>query len=136
MRFSSAIITVLLSDDNLTLRTIARKTLSKHPDFRIVAEATNGREAVYLAQQHRPAVCVMDIEMPEVNGIEATREICRTLPGTKVLMFSSNTSLSDIEKAAAAGASGFVAKNCPAELPKAIRTIIQDATFYLGLPEG
>jgi DNA-binding NarL/FixJ family response regulator len=133
VRSSSVTITVLLSDDNLMFRTIVRKTLGKHVDLEIVGEATNGREAVDLASRHRPTVCVMDIEMPVISGIEATREICRTLPDTKVLMFSSNTSLSDIEKAVAAGASGFVAKNHPAELPKAIRAIIRHRKFYLGI---
>ena len=130
---ATEIITVLLSDDNLTFRTIVRNSLRKHADIQIVAEATNGREAVRLATKHRPTVCVMDLEMPEVNGIEATREICRRQPGAKVLMFSANTSMADIEKAAAAGAAGFVAKIHPAQLPKAIRAITRSNKFFLGL---
>ncbi len=126
-------ISVLISDDDPGFRTIVRKVLAHHTDIRVVGEAKTGSEAVQLATKLHPAVCVMDIEMPDLNGIDAMREILRMLPATKILMFSSNTGMTDIQEAATAGAAGFVVKNCASQLPKAIRAVTRNVGFFLGL---
>lgn len=131
VRPAKQIISVLLTDDTVYFRTLVRKILSKHPEFKVVAEATTGEDAFELARTHLPHVCVMDIDMPGTGGIEATRRICLSLTGVKVLIFSSNTALTEIEKAAAAGARGFVSKARSSKLPAAINAILRGPTFCL-----
>src|SRR5712675_174808 len=82
-------ISVLLVDDHTVVRQGLRALLSAEEDIEIVGEAENGRQAVQLAEKLLPDVVVMDIAMPVLNGLEATRQITRAVPGTKVLILSS-----------------------------------------------
>src|SRR5437899_4835302 len=82
-------IRVLLADDHTVVRQGIRALLSSEGDIDIVGEAENGRQAVQMAKKLEPDVAVMDIAMPVLNGLEATRQIRRALPGTKVLVLSS-----------------------------------------------
>ncbi len=126
-------ITVLLADDHRAIRRGVKVLLGVEHDIAVIAEAENGAEAVELSRLHRPDVILMDVQMPGVNGFDATRQVCELLPDTKVVMMSSQTESDTVERAVAAGASGFVSKqNALLSLPRAIREVFQGHQF-LGL---
>ena len=117
-------IRVVLADDEQLLRVGFRMILDAHEDFDVVAEAGNGREAVAAALSHRPDVLVMDVRMPELDGIAATETITRECPEVRVLILTTF----DLDEYAfaglRAGASGFLLKNAPPdELVAAIRSV-------------
>jgi DNA-binding NarL/FixJ family response regulator len=119
-------IKVLLADDQVLVRTGFRVLLDVEDDITVVAEADDGAEAVRLARSHRPDVVLMDIRMPTVDGIEATRRIV-TAPGldaVRVLILTTFDAESYVYDALLAGASGFLLKDCgPAELLQGIRVV-------------
>lgn len=107
-----------------------RALLELQPDMGVVAEAANGREAVILARQLCPDVVLMDISMPVLNGLEATRQILRYLPLTKVMILSAHSDVAYVQHALALGVSGFLFKQTAAQnLPKAIRKIFLGEVF-------
>ncbi|MCW2522354.1 MAG: Two-component system, response regulator of the LuxR family [Frankiales bacterium] len=117
-------IRVVLVDDEQLLRVGFRMILDAHGDFEVVAEAANGREAIAAADAHHPDVIVMDVRMPELDGIAATETITREQPEVRVLILTTF----DLDEYAfaglRAGASGFLLKNAPPdELVAAIRTV-------------
>jgi DNA-binding NarL/FixJ family response regulator len=117
-------IRVVLADDEQLLRVGFRMILDAHGDFEVVAEAANGREAVAAAATHHPDVVVMDVRMPELDGIAATELISAQQPAVRVLILTTF----DLDEYAfaglRAGASGFLLKNAPPdELVAAIRTV-------------
>jgi len=117
-------IRILLVDDHTILRQGIRSLLEKQADFEVVAEADNGRQAVELVRRHRPDVVLMDIAMPELNGIQATEQIRRERRCTQILILTQHDSEEYIRKALAAGASGFLLKDTDSqELIIAIRAI-------------
>ena len=79
---------ILLADDHRIMREGLKSLLNDEPDMEVVGEAENGRKAIQMAEEHKPDVVVMDIGMPELNGIEATRRIVADNPGTKVVALS------------------------------------------------
>ena len=103
-------ITVLLAEDHTIVREGFRKLLESEEDIEVVGEAQTGRQAVALAKKLRPAVVVMDIAMPLLNGVEATRQILRAVPGTKVLILSAHGDDAYVEGAMASGAVGYLIK--------------------------
>ena len=103
-------IRVLVVDDHAVLRQSLRYLLEAQPGLEVVGEASNGRDAVELAQKLKPDVVLMDTIMPGLNGIEATRQIRRQLPKTKVLMLTGYMEDEHIAGALQAGASGYVVK--------------------------
>lgn len=116
------LITILLADDHAMVREGFRRLLESEPDLDIVGEAKTGRAAVNLATKLQPAVIVMDIAMPELNGLEATRQIHTLLPNTKILILSAYGDDAYIEQAIESGASGFLLKQSSANsLSHAIR---------------
>ena len=124
-------ITVLLAEDHMIVREGFRNLLAADADLVVVGEAQTGREAVALAKKLRPAVIVMDIAMPLLNGLEATRQIHKALPGTKVLMLSAHSDDAYVDQAIAVGAVGFLLKQTSAhELSKAIREVQNGKTFF------
>jgi len=124
-------ITVLLADDNRVVRTEFRKVLELEADLEVVGEARTGREAVTLTKKLRPAVVVMDIAMPQLNGLEATRQIRQAVPGTKVLMLSAHGDDAYVEQAIAFGAVGFLLKQTSShDLSRAIREVLNGNTFF------
>jgi DNA-binding NarL/FixJ family response regulator len=124
-------ITVLLAEDHTIVREGLRALLKLEDDFKIVGEAENGRQAVALASKLCPDVVVMDIAMPLLNGLEATRQILQTTPSIKVLVLSAHSDDAYVEQVMALGASGFLIKQTAAHvLPEAIRKVHQGKTFF------
>ncbi|MFJ8048249.1 response regulator [Streptomyces luteogriseus] len=119
-------IRVLLADDQALLRGTFRLLVDAQPDMEVVAEASNGQEAVRLARSERADVVVMDIRMPELDGIEATRLIAQDedLAGVKVLVLTTFEENDLVVEALRAGASGFLGKGVePAQLLDAVRLV-------------
>jgi len=124
-------ITVLLADDHAIVRKGLRTLLDAEGDFEVVGAAANGREAVELTQKLRPAVVVMDIAMPQLNGLDAARLILqRVVPPPKVLILSAHSDDAYVEQAAAMGVAGYLVKQTSAHiLARAIREILKGKTF-------
>jgi DNA-binding NarL/FixJ family response regulator len=115
---------VLIADDDDLMRAGLAELLSADPSIEIVGEATNGREAVELARQLDPDVVLMDVRMPDLDGIEATRELTRAAPDTKVLILTTFEQDDYLFGALRAGASGFLVKRTrPEDLIAAVHTI-------------
>ncbi len=122
--------TILLADDHVVVRQGLRALLSADPGLDVIGEANNGREAVALVGQLQPDVVVMDIAMPLLNGFEATRQILRSAPQTRVLVLSSYSDDDCVVRILQAGASGYVVKQTAAgELLKAIAEVQKGRTF-------
>jgi len=123
-------ITVLLAEDHTIVRKGLRALLEAEAGIAVVAEAEDGRAAIRLAQQRRPDVVVMDISMPGLNGIEATRLIKAQLPDTKVLILTRHTDETYVHAILEAGAAGYIVKKAaPVELIAAIRAVYHGDVF-------
>jgi DNA-binding NarL/FixJ family response regulator len=123
-------IRVLLADDHKIVREGLRSLLEKEPDFDVIAMADNGRIAVQLAGKLMPDVAVIDIAMPEMNGIEATRRILCDNPEIKILTLSMHSARRFVTEALAAGAKGYLLKDCASEeLVRAIRIVAANETY-------
>ena len=124
-------ITVLLADDHTLVRQGLRVLLEAQPDIRIIGEAGDGREAVQLSNQLKPDVVVMDIAMPLLNGLEATRQILAQIPETRVLILSSYSDDEYVHQLTEAGAAGYLLKHAAvADLVKAIREAMAGRVFF------
>ncbi|MBP9900946.1 MAG: response regulator transcription factor [Verrucomicrobiota bacterium] len=124
-------ITVLLAEDHMIVREGFRKMLELEADFEVVGEAQDGRTAVALVKKLRPAVVLMDIAMPRLNGLEATRQILKDLPATKVLMLSAHSDDAYVKNATDSGAVGFLLKQTSAQdVCRAIREVHQGNPFF------
>jgi DNA-binding NarL/FixJ family response regulator len=124
-------ITVLMAEDHLIVREGFRGLLKDQRDIEVVGEAATGREAVQLAKKLRPNVVVMDIAMPQLNGLEATRQILKSNPSTRVIMLSAHADDAYVEQAVAAGATGYLIKQASSHaLCEAIREVQKGNTFF------
>ena len=124
-------ITVLLAEDHEIVREGLQKLLLAEKDIEVVGVAATGRDAVTMAKKLRPDVIVMDIAMPLLNGLEATRQIRKAIPGTKVLILSAHSDDAYVEQAAAIGAVGFLLKQTSSHiLSEAIRAVQKGKTFF------
>ena len=124
-------ITVLLAEDHRLVREGIRSLLKQEGDIEVVGEASTGREAVQLTRKLRPAVVLMDIAMPLLNGLEATRQIRKEFPETKVLILSAHSDDAYVEQAAALGTAGFLLKQTsPDILATAIREARKGNAFF------
>ena len=124
-------IRILLADDHDVVRRGLSALLANRPDWQVVGEAQNGREAVSLAVKLKPQVAVLDLSMPELNGLEATRQIRKEVPETEVLVFSMYESEQFVRDLLAAGARGYVLKSdVTTQLLIAVETVARHKPFF------
>lgn len=124
-------IRVLLADDHKLMRSGLRLLVEQQPEFRVVGEAGDGREAVALAMELKPDVAVLDIGMPEMNGIEAAHQITGQLPETAVVILSMHSDESYVLRALKAGARGYLLKDsAEADLVQAILAVRAGKSFF------
>ncbi len=123
-------IRIVLADDHTMFRGGLRAMLEKEPDLEVISEAKDGLEALRVAHETRPHVVVMDVSMPGMNGIEATRQITSKLPGVKVLCLSMHSEERFVAAVLDGGASGYLIKECALdELLRAIRAVMANQTY-------
>lgn len=122
---------ILLADDHDVVRRGLRALLEAHPDWAVCGEARTGREAVALATDLRPDVAILDLAMPERNGLEATRQIREALPGTEVLIFTMHQTNQLVREVLAAGARGYILKSdAAAQLIEAVAALAEHRPFF------
>ena len=122
---------ILLADDHTLVRQGLRKLLEERPDWEVIAEAGDGREAVRLAEQHKPDVAILDVAMPLLNGIEATRQITKRVPGTHVLVLSMHADEAYVTQILQAGATGYLLKDsADVDLLKAVGEAAHGRSFF------
>ena len=122
---------ILLADDHDIVRRGLREQLSQHEGWEICGEAENGREAVRMASKLEPDVAVIDLSMPELNGLEATRQIRRDLPNTEVLIFTMHETEQLIREVLSAGARGYVLKSdAGLHLTSAVEALANGKPFF------
>ncbi|MDP3183383.1 MAG: response regulator transcription factor [Desulfobaccales bacterium] len=123
-------IRILIADDHQIVRQGLRILLEKEPDMRVVAEADDGRATVRLVREISPEVVIMDVAMPDLNGIEATRQIVAEFPKIKVIALSMYADQRFVLNMLKAGASGYLLKDCAfEELTRAIRLVMAHKTY-------
>ncbi len=123
-------IRILLADDHRILRSGLRGLLEKQAGFDVVAEAENGRDAVKKCRKLLPDIVIMDITMPDLNGVEATRQIVSETPQTKVIVLSVHSEQHFVSEVLKAGASGYLLKDCGfEEVNSAIDTVISGEAY-------
>ena len=119
---------IILADDQSLFREALRTLLTLQPDFEIVAEAENGERAIALAKVHKPDVILMDLRMPVMGGVEATRRVLAVVPATKVVVLTTFEEDEEILEAMRAGAAGYLLKACSADkLNESIRAAAKGA---------
>ncbi len=124
-------IRILLADDHTVVRQGLRKVLEERPDWEVVAEAGDGREAVRLAEQHKPDVAILDVAMPLLNGIEATRQMTKRVPNTRVLVLSMHADEAYVTQILQAGATGYLLKDsADVDLVQAVGEVAQGKSFF------
>ena len=124
-------IRILLADDHTVVRQGLRKVLEERPEWEVIAEAGDVREAVRLAEQHKPDVAILDVAMPLLNGIEATRQIVRRVPGTRVLVLSMHADEAYVTQILQAGATGYLLKDsADVDLLKAVDEAAHGRSFF------
>ena len=123
-------ISVIIVDDHKIIRDGLKTLLSKEDDIDVVGEAENGREAIKVTLEKRPEIVIMDIGMPIMNGIEATRQIIKDLPETKVIALSMHYDKQYVKGMLASGAKGYLLKDCAGEeLSEAIKIVSKNNTY-------
>lgn len=121
---------ILLADDHKIMRDGLRALLSSHPGLEVIAEAENGRMTVSLARELLPDVVIMDIGMPDLNGIDATRQIKAEFPRIKVIALSMHSDKRFVAQMFKAGASGYLLKDCAfEELTRAVQAVLANQTY-------
>ena len=124
-------ITILLAEDHTVVRESFRKILELEDDFEVVGEAEDGRQAVAMVKKLCPAVVVMDIAMPVLNGLEATRQILKVVPSTRILILTAHNDDAYVKSATESGAVGFLLKQAAARvLSEGIREVNKGHTFF------
>jgi two-component system response regulator NreC len=124
-------IRIVLADDHVVMRNGLKLLLERQPNFAVAAEAVNGREAVEICEKLKPDVLVLDIAMPNLNGIEAARQISAKLPHTAIVILSMHSDESYVLRALKAGARAYLLKDsAEADLINAIRAVSEGKAFF------
>jgi DNA-binding NarL/FixJ family response regulator len=122
---------ILLADDHTVVRQGLRKVIEEQPEWQVVAEAADGREAVRLAGEHKPDIAILDVAMPLLNGVEATRQIVRHLPKVRVLVLSMYADEAYVAQVLHAGAAGYILKDsADTDLFQAISAVAEGKSFF------
>src|SRR5688500_1539757 len=122
---------ILLADDHTVVRQGLRKVLEDRPEWEVVAEAGDGREAVRQAEALKPDIAILDVAMPLLNGIETTRQITRRVPTTRVLVLSMHADEAYVTQMLQAGATGYLLKDsADVDLLKAVGEAAQGRSFF------
>jgi DNA-binding NarL/FixJ family response regulator len=122
---------ILIADDHAVIQEGLKMILEARGDMLVIGTADNGRDAISKAQALNPEIIVMDIAMPELNGIEATRRIRETLPGTKVIILSMHNSVEHVYRSMRAGAHAYVLKECAStEIVRAVYAVTKGIHYY------
>jgi DNA-binding NarL/FixJ family response regulator len=126
-----ALVRILLADDHTIVRHGLRRMLEERPEWQVVAEACDGRQAVKLAEQHKPDVAIIDVAMPLLNGIEATRQLVRRVPGLRVLILSMHVDEIYVTQILKAGAAGYLLKDsADTDLFQAVAAVAHGQSFF------
>jgi two-component system response regulator NreC len=124
-------IRILLADDHTVMRAGLRLLLEREPGLQVVGEAADGHQAVTMAEEHKPDVAVIDVGMPKLNGIEATRQITAKRPETAVVILSMHSDESYVLRALKAGAKAYLLKDsAEADLIRAVRSVGEGKSFF------
>jgi DNA-binding NarL/FixJ family response regulator len=122
---------IMIADDHSILRRGLRLVLEEHAEYRVVGEAADGKEAVRVAQEQRPDIAILDIGMPHLNGIEAARQICSSMPATAVIMLSMHSDESYVLRALKVGARGYLLKqSAESDLIAAIKAVSVGKAYF------
>src|ERR1051325_5113593 len=122
---------ILLADDHTVVRQGLRKVLEERPEWEVVAEAGDGREAVREAERVVPDVAILDVAMPLLNGIEATRQIARRVPATRILVLSMHADEAYVRQILEAGATGYLLQDsADGGLVQAVTAVSQGQSFF------
>jgi len=122
---------ILLADDHTVVRQGLRKILEERPQWEVVAEAADGREAVRQAEEARPDIAIIDVAMPLLNGIEAVRQIARKAPGTRVVVLSMHADEAYVTQMLRAGASAYLLKDsADVDLLRAVDAVASGKSFF------
>jgi DNA-binding NarL/FixJ family response regulator len=123
---------ILIVDDEKAVRTALGRLLATRKEWLVVGEAADGAQAIGMARELQPDIVIMDITMPEMNGLEATPEIKKALPGAEVLIFTQHDSKQMVRQAQNVGASGYLLKSQANWLVAAVESMSQHKPFFEG----
>lgn len=122
---------IMLADDHTLVRQGLRKIIEDRPDWEVVAEAGDGREAVRQAEEHKPDVAIIDVAMPLLNGIETTRQINKRSPATRILVLSMHSDEAYVNQILKAGATGYLLKDsADVDLLQAVAAVSKGKSFF------
>ena len=131
VKTATGVVRILLADDHTVMRAGLRLLLERHENFEVIGEAADGRAAVEIAAEQKPAVVVMDVAMPHLNGVEAARQILTRNPEIAIVMLSMHSDESYVLRSLKAGARAYLLKDsAEADLIAAIQAIIEGRSFF------
>ena len=131
IKTAAGVVRILLADDHTVMRAGLRLLLERHENFEVIGEAADGREAVEIATRQKPAVIVMDVAMPHLNGVEAARQILSRNPDIAIVMLSMHSDESYVLRSLKAGARAYLLKDsAEADLIAAIQAITEGRSFF------